>query len=53
MARRDPAGFAKRYFTGLLVVFGAFVALGLWRDNWAALAGGAAGIAWVLWRVRK
>jgi len=49
MRERDPVGYARRNFVVLFVLFAAFVALGLWRDNIAALVGGAAGIAWLAW----
>ena len=53
MAKRDPAAYARRNFGWLLAVFGAFVVFGLFRGNGAALLGGGAGIAWLLWSARR
>ncbi|MEO0622472.1 MAG: hypothetical protein AAFU49_12855 [Pseudomonadota bacterium] len=51
--RRSRVAYARRHAKVLLVVFGAFVLFGLWRDNFAAIAGGAVGTAWVLWALRS
>ena len=53
MARRDPSAYARRNFPWLLALFGAFVALGLWRDNAPALIGGAAGLLWLILSARR
>lgn len=45
--------YARRHARVLLVIFGAFILFGLWRENLAAVAGGAAGTAWVFLALRR
>ncbi|MEM1345228.1 MAG: hypothetical protein AAGI34_11700 [Pseudomonadota bacterium] len=48
-----PGAFVRRNAVALGVVFAAFLALGVLRDNWAALAGGAGGLIWLAWHRLK
>jgi len=47
MPKPDRQGYARRNAVVLACVFAGFIILGLMRENVAALAGGAAGLAWV------
>ncbi|GMG82751.1 hypothetical protein LNKW23_19640 [Paralimibaculum aggregatum] len=51
--RASRRAYAARNAAVLLGLFGAALGFGLWRDNLAAVAGGGAGIAWVLWSLRR
>lgn len=51
--RARRRAYARRHARVLLIVFGAAVLFGLWRDNVAAVVGGALGTGWVLLALRS
>ncbi len=52
MARPDRSAYARRNAPVLLALFGLAVVAGVVLANWAAIAGGALGLAWV-WRAMR
>lgn len=50
--KRRRLDYARRHARTLLVVFGAFILFGLWRENIAAVIGGAVGTGWVILALR-
>lgn len=52
MARPTPeerAATVRKHWRWYLVFFAIVLGLGLWASNWAAIAGGVIGFAWVGW----